>query len=83
MDLSLATTEELVKELLNRHDHACFVGMKVLSVQSGDPKQDCKMYFIRRFEGNSHTCMGLLDDLKVSIMDEFQTREEPATGEAP
>lgn len=69
MDLSLASMEDLLKELLGRFDHAVFMGLQV----PGDGHtKTC-----RRWIGNSHTTIGLCEDLKDSILHTYQERENP------
>ncbi len=80
MDLSLASTEDLKLELLNRYDHAGFVGMKVM-LDSPDPKGESPVNVSRRWVGNTHTCIGLLEDLKMMILEDNQRRAGPVIGE--
>jgi hypothetical protein len=67
-DLELVSDDDLLDELLNRFDHACFVGMRV-SIPA-----DYHGY-TRRHKGNSHTCVGLLQELSSGILDDFHERQ--------
>ena len=66
-DLSLISTDKLIEELLSRHEHAIFIGMKI-------PK-DNEVILIRRWKGNTHTCMGLSMDLAHCVLSHFSGTE--------
>ena len=53
MDIQLIPTNDLIDELLKRHDHSIFIGMRV-GLQSQDTNQT-----IRRYLGNAATVAGL------------------------
>jgi len=63
-ELELFSTDSLVEELLNRHDHGAIALMKV------DAKPDMNLLF-RRWIGNSHTTVGLLFDISQTILEEM------------
>lgn len=52
-ELSLIPTKDLIEELLARHDHAMFVGMKV-----GIGHKD-KYFMCRRWKGNEYIIRGM------------------------
>lgn len=70
-NIQLIPTEELLKELLNRFDHAIFMGIKVYKEQGGE------ITSVRRWIGNSYTCCGLCESIKRSILNEFDSKEVP------
>ena len=70
-ELSLISTDDLIAELLNRHDHAIFMGLK-------NPRQD-EVTTVRRWKGNSITCSGLCNSLSRSALNDFTDREEQIT----
>ena len=63
-DLELFSTDDLVDELLNRHDHGAIALMK------DDAKPNLNLLF-RRWKGNSHTVVGLLFDISQVILEEM------------
>jgi hypothetical protein len=68
IELSWATTDELIGELLGRFDHVVFCG---LLNPNGD---NCEVK--RRWKGNSHTCTGLAHDVALVILESFYERME-------
>jgi hypothetical protein len=64
-DLELVATEDLIKELLNRHDHAVFGSMKI-----GEAPNQSR--YAWRWKGNSHTCAGIGMHLAKTILDDFE-----------
>lgn len=77
MDLSLVPLDILVQELLDRHDHAIFMGAKTMAMP--DSKQT-DIISIRRWKGNAYTCAGLCDSLNRSVLDLFHKSETPIDG---
>ena len=69
MNIQLANTDDLIEELLNRHEHAVFMGIKL-------PKEN-DVISVRRWRGNTYTCCGLCDSLTKHILDDYECREEP------
>ena len=67
MNLQLTSTLEIVQELKNRFDHFALVGMK-------DRGRGIEEIF-KEYSGNSHTCMGLCDDIKDTILYNIQELE--------
>ncbi len=70
-NLSLETTDDLVHELLHRFDYAAFIGM---TTRTNMPDGEAMFSTIRRWVGNSHTCMGLVADLQNRILSELDAR---------
>lgn len=68
MDLSLVPLQELYEELLNRFDHAVFMGKKIYGKDSN---------ISRRWKGDYHIAMGLCDDLNYEIIQNMLETEEP------
>jgi len=78
-DLKLVSTDDLVAELLSRHDHAVFMGVKIKSYQPGQETKEelASIDSLRRWIGNSYTCAGLCSSLSKSILNDFSEREQP------
>lgn len=64
--IELATTEELITELLGRFEHAVFCGMRI--------PLDETMTIHRRWVGNSFTCAGLAKTVGDSAIQDFEER---------
>lgn len=75
MNMELITTEQLVKELLSRCDHGALILMRCGEAGHKDST------YTRRWNGNTHTCMGLCDDLRDTILQEFRKVERAWAGE--
>lgn len=71
IDLSVIPTKELVDELVGRFDHSVFCGMQV---GGAGPKDSV---FRRRWKGNTHTCVGLTEDMKVTMLRHFHDEQKP------
>ena len=71
-ELSLATTEALVLELLERFEHGVIVLMR--ENRNGEGSH----LYIRRHKGNSHTCVGLCHDVADCILQLFHQDESEA-----
>jgi hypothetical protein len=67
--LELATTDELINELMSRFEHAVFCGMKL-------PTEDWQN-INRKWKGNSHTCAGLGFQVARTVLDDFEERSIP------
>ena len=74
-DVSLIPTDDLITELLNRHDHAVFMGMKIF--EQATKEKGGNVVNVRRWYGNSYTCCGLCDSLKRTILNEYDSLEKP------
>lgn len=61
--LELASTDDLINELVHRFDHAVFCGLRC--------PIDGRFEMCRRWYGNSLTCNGLANDIGITIIDEF------------
>ncbi len=72
MDLSLVETDLLLKTLLERYEHAIFMGVKI-PIKNKDNTGE--IFSTRRWYGNSYTCAGLCADLSTSILRDFKDRE--------
>ncbi len=68
-DLATETTPNLLRELMARFDHAVFVALKTLHATEG------KHMYVRRWAGNSHTCIGLLADQASAILKDYHGGE--------
>lgn len=64
--LEAATIDELTHELLIRFEHGIFIGMQ-------NPDGD-DLRILRRWTGNSHTCVGLAWDMSHTIAQDCQER---------
>lgn len=74
-DLHFESDEDLIDELLSRYEHACFVGLKVLT---GDEDVTGIHQVRRRYKGNSHTVIGLLHDAQnFTHATYLETDDEP------
>lgn len=69
-NICLVSTDDLLKELLHRFDHAVFAGVQVKGTEEVGPIDT-----IRRWYGNSYTCAGLCASLSTSILKDFSDRE--------
>jgi hypothetical protein len=63
--LSLYTDDELIDELLGRCDYAAVSLWKMRNSKTGGH------VVLRRWRGNSHTCMGMCFDLSSHINTEY------------
>ena len=74
-DLSLVTTNDLIDEMLNRFDHAVFMGIKALDIVN---KEDdtTRISSFRNWKGNSYTCAGLAQSLMRASLADFEDKEE-------
>jgi len=71
-DLSLVTTANLILELLERFEHGVIVLMR--ENRNGEGGH----LYIRRHKGNSHTCVGLCQDVSDCILQCFHAHESKA-----
>ena len=67
-DLEFISTEDLIDELLNRHDHGAIVLLKT------EAKPDVNL-IERRWVGNSHTVVGLMFDTSQLVLDDMHERD--------
>ena len=72
-DIKLIPTDDLIAELLLRHYHAVFMGVKV-PWENKDKVGEIRS--VRRWKGNSYTCSGMCNSLSQSILSEFGKGEE-------
>lgn len=63
MNLELASSDELINELLKRHDNMVMVGMKVITDKG-------KYISFRRWIGNSQINIGMIEIAKLLIAQE-------------
>jgi hypothetical protein len=74
-DLDLASTDALIEELSRRFDHGAVILLRVLVPATG------KEEVLRRWFGNTHTVMGLMQDLalmaSLDLRDRCQESEHP------
>lgn len=83
-DIELVPTDDLVRELLHRFDHAVFAGVRIeKTMHIGEVKPGTVMeqewgdiHTLRRWFGNSFTCSGLCASLSTSILKDFSEREK-------
>jgi hypothetical protein len=68
MDLELVPTEDLINELLTRHDHAVFAGLFT--------PVDGTVQIRLRWKGNTHTCVGLATDVGDAALEGFYSEAE-------
>lgn len=71
-EVALASTEELIQELMSRFDHGAFVGMK--SVENKPELSEYKNMTYRRWKGNSATTQGLLFETATIIAADYMER---------
>ena len=78
MTLKLISNDDLIKELLNRFDHAVFAGVRVKNPGNFNGVDEAKgdIQTIRRWFGNSYTCAGLCSSLTRTILNDYSDREE-------
>lgn len=62
-DLTLVSTDDLLDELSNRHDALVVSAVKFMNTKSD-------YVVLRRNSGNRFVCLGLLDTLKSTIVDQ-------------
>lgn len=67
-DLEIATTDELLEELLSRVDHGLVVLKRVMT--------DELQHDIRRWKGNSHTVAGMALHAQIAVLDELEESYE-------
>lgn len=65
--LDTVSTDELLDELIARHDHVVFVALKDVTKES--------VISTRRWQGNQYVCMGLIDCIKLKIAASVLTGE--------
>lgn len=75
MELSLIPTEQLIDELDKRFCHFVFSGCQVLTGKEGS-KEESKIFTMRKWNGNSATCIGLCGMLQVVITDAHLNKNE-------
>ncbi len=75
MSLELVSTDELIAELLNRCDHGAIGLMRV--EEHGTESHS----YYRKWKGNSHTCIGLLRDVEVTILEALHENSTPIDDE--
>ncbi len=68
MTLSYVSNDELLQELASRFDHMIFIGL----IRWDEKKSTEKL--IRRWKGNTHTCIGLAHDIQHRMMMDFEER---------
>lgn len=73
MDLSLVPTDDLLKEFINRFDHAVFMGIRLANDVTS--KEECGIYSCREWVGNSYTCVGLCASLSRNILNRYDEKE--------
>ena len=73
-ELEFISTDDLIDELLNRHDHGAVVLMKT------DAKPSMNL-LLRRWCGNSHTIIGLMFDTSQYVMEDMHGRDCDENGE--
>lgn len=67
-DLEFISTDDLIDELLHRHDH----GVIVLLKTDAKPNMDLVE---RRWVGNSYTVVGLMFDVSQSVLDDMHVSD--------
>lgn len=72
-DLELASTDDLIKELLCRFDAAVFTGTKLMSEKQGSSEVFWRGDFLPR--------LGLADFAKQVMFQEYQLIEDDSDGE--
>lgn len=74
MDIQLIETDVLLKELVNRFDHAVFMGIR-LDTLAATSKTETGIYSCREWVGNSYTCVGLCQSLSRNILNSYDDKE--------
>lgn len=72
MELSLVPTDDLLNEIMQRHEHAIFAGMQILG------GEDRRYLTRRKWVGNGATCQGLCAELGWKIAKTADEEAEPA-----
>ena len=72
--LPFYSTDELLEELLSRHDHAAFVGAIETTVE-GDVR------ILRRYKGNRLYVVGLCADISALVMGQWRDENKPVEDE--
>jgi len=73
-ELEFISTDDLIDELFNRHDHGGIALMKV------DAKPEMNL-IERRWKGNPHTIIGLMFDTSQCVMEDMHGRDCDENGE--
>jgi hypothetical protein len=82
--LELASTNDLLNELLSRFDHAVFGGMKVRPLREGEnDTPDGQIYEEKRVVGNTRTCQGLCFALQLMKQADFDKNSWAETDDSP
>lgn len=67
-DINLYSTKELLEELMLRFDHCIFAALECRDKET--------IRTIRRFKGNSDTCIGLAHKLQNFINADWESKEK-------
>ena len=79
MAIELVETDELIRELFARYDHAIFAGMKVKS--EDELTKDGEIIETRRWVGNTRVCQGLAFEMMYRAQASWEDRCEPTHGD--
>ena len=71
-DLTLVSEEDLIQELFSRNDHSVFMAIKITK----ETTEASDIINLRRWKGNTYTCVGLCDSLSKSILNEYESKEK-------
>jgi len=72
-DLALVSADSMIQELMDRFDHAAFIGMAVRDL----PGHGESAIRIRRsWRGSPHVCLGLLADLSDVVLEDMRESSE-------
>lgn len=74
-ELELVSTDDLIEELLNRHDHG------VICLRKDDAKPDLNM-IIRRWVGDFHIIIGLMFDASQYVTEDMRKSDCDENGVA-
>ena len=65
-NLEYATTYEMVEELMERFDHAVFVGLRITEDDDGEGTGEMASFM--RYAGSHHAVAGLMADAQVEVL---------------
>ncbi len=67
-EIALASTDDLINELLARYEHGVFCALRILT--------DDETTIVRRWKGNAVTCAGLGTEAAHAVLADLEQRSE-------
>lgn len=74
-ELGLLSIDDLLSELDRRFDHWVFAGLQIRVEETA--KQTAEHATMRKWRGNSATCMGMAAQLQMVIYDRYMEQQKP------